>query len=456
MNGDGIARPSAAADAARVFGGRFELTGKLLGRGGFADVHEATDLQSRRPAAVKIHRQADEIDDVAMRRFDRELRILTRLSHPNIIQVLAYGQTTESNEIWYAMPLAHGNLTQAVGDLQGDPTTVTDVMRQICEALAYVHKAGVLHRDLSSNNVLKTGDGRWAISDFGLARELERKSAALTASGKGFGTPAYAAPEQWDKAKTADQRADIFSLGKMLQHLLTGEWPHSSDDLPDSPFRPAIRRATGPLSERYTSVQDFMAAVDSALISLAPDWQPGDNIAKLLIQRFASPFPDPAAVDELIAWARTVHADDFLDVTRVITGMSDNSMRLVWDKDPAGFREIFEGYCAHLAGGMFDLDYSESLVDACRKAINVSGDPTVLRHAVRMLPEFAYRHNRRPLRDRVTRIIRSVSDSECAIVALEALRAADSGAVGWCFAAYAIRTLHPTLRDGIRAIIQAG
>ncbi|MGP3690785.1 serine/threonine-protein kinase [Streptomyces sp. IBSNAI002] len=450
----GPGRPS-AAKARRVLGDRFEIEASI-DKGGFADVYRALDRQTDQPVAIKIQRDIQDLDGDAARRFKRELRVLNGLSHPHVIPVIAHGDMSEEDEIWYAMPLAHGSLHAVAAEFEGKEIEIAEVMSQLCNGLSYVHEAGVLHRDLKPANVLRTADGRWAISDFGLARETERMTTALTWTGEGFGTPAYAAPEQWNAAKTVDARADVYSLGKILQHLVAGQPPRPDDDIPDGPLKPVIQRATAKYAQRYETPRDLLEAINKALAA-SPDWQTDETIAKLLAPRLASWSPDVSAIDEFLSWAQGIHPDDRREVLPVLVNMSAISIWTTWQRNGVGFLEIYEKFCDFIAAHPdFSFEYCDVLADFCDRAVVATADFQILRHTVRVLPGLGYRHNRWHVRDVLTTILQRAITPDDALVALESLQAVGThpGPVEWSFEELTIRSLHPLLRTGIRKIIE--
>ncbi|WP_405893492.1 serine/threonine protein kinase [Streptomyces sp. NBC_01527] len=447
-------RPS-ADQAHRLIGDRFEIEEPPIGQGGFANVYRALDRQTDQPVAIKIQRDIQDLDGDAAKRFRRELRILNGLSHPNVIPVIAHGDMSDQDEIWYAMPLAQGNLHDRVTEFEGKEIEIVEVMSQICSGLTYVHDAGVFHRDLKPANVLRTSDGQWAISDFGLAREQERMTTALTWTGDGLGSPLYMAPEQWNAAKTVDALADVHALGKILQHLLTGQPPFEKDDIPDGPLRPVIQRATAKYAQRYATPWDFLEAMHAALAT-RPEWQSDETIAKLLAPRLASDIPDPSAIDEFLSWAQGVHAEDRLEVARVLRGMPVNAITMAWERNSIGFMAVYEDFCDYISVREFGFEYCDGLANVCQRAVAATSDLQVLRHSVRALPSLSWRHNRWHVRDVLTSILQSITTPDRALVALEALQAAgaEPGPVAWSFEEFTIRTLHPVLRVGIPKIIE--
>ena len=245
-NTSGVRRSSGRPTEKRVvLDSRYLLDPTPIGSGGFADVFRASDIRqderSDHPVvAIKVLR--DLTDQEVRRRFHRELRLIRDCRHPNIVPIFDEGED-DQGAIWYSMPLAKGSLADIGDRLVGNDAQIIHIMRQLCSGLAYVHKQGIVHRDLKPANVLRMESDSWAIADFGLAREAERTTTALTSTMQGIGTYFYAAPEVWKGAKFADAPADIFGLGKILHQLITGELPIDRDGL-EGRFRNIIRKAT--------------------------------------------------------------------------------------------------------------------------------------------------------------------------------------------------------------------
>src|SRR6185503_9729372 len=152
----------------RVLGGRYRL-GSVLGQGGMAVVYRAEDLTLGRTVAVKILREQLGTEPEFLERFGREARAAARLNHPNIIAVYDVGQDGPSNYI--VMEYVEGNdlreMIREAGALP--PERVVDLGCQIAAALEYAHRAGLIHRDIKSQNVLVSPDGKVKVVDFGIA-----------------------------------------------------------------------------------------------------------------------------------------------------------------------------------------------------------------------------------------------------------------------------------------------
>jgi len=237
---------------------------EFVGQGGMGFVFKARQPKLDRLVALKILPQSLAADPTFAERFNREARLLARLSHPGIVTVHDFGvashqlSTPNSQPFYYLlMEFVDGvNLRQAMQAGRFTPEQALAIVPKICEALQFAHNEGILHRDIKPENILLDAKGRVKLADFGIAKLMERGSAtrstsetspasgftedslvceaaaghrpalhALTESGKTLGTPNYMAPEQLERPQDVDHRADIYSLGVVFYEMLTGELP---------------------------------------------------------------------------------------------------------------------------------------------------------------------------------------------------------------------------------------
>jgi serine/threonine protein kinase len=213
----------------------------LLGKGGMGEVYRAYDEELDRLVAIKVIRAtgdpAPEFVNTTRERFRREARSAARLTHPAIVRV--YLVLFEANHDSIVMELVEGRTLAKLLDEDGPlpPEPAMTFFRDIALGLAEAHSHDIVHRDLKVENVMVTADGpfpgRPKILDFGLAKQLTTTESSLSLSGALLGTPYAMSPEQAGSEKV-DHRSDLFSLGVLFYHTLTGQ----------SPFRAGTHLAT--------------------------------------------------------------------------------------------------------------------------------------------------------------------------------------------------------------------
>jgi tetratricopeptide (TPR) repeat protein len=267
-----------AADEAQATWGPLTII-ERIGRGQYADVYRARDPRLDRPVALKLLRHRDGHDTAGERDAIQEARLLARVRHPNVITVFGAERIDRRAGIW--MELVDGRTLEQELQDRG-PLAADDIVSigvALCGAVGAVHAAGLLHRDIKTQNVMHGSDGRIVLSDFGTSHEI------AGAGGHIAGTPLYLAPEVL-RGRPASAVSDVYSLGVLFYHLATGTFPvcgRSLGDLRDAlaannrvpvrqrrrdlPKRLAsvIERATDPVPERrYASVAAMGAAVAAA------------------------------------------------------------------------------------------------------------------------------------------------------------------------------------------------
>jgi TolB-like protein/Flp pilus assembly protein TadD len=206
-----------------------------IGRGTFGEVYRAWDSRLDREVALKILPCDDDPDQHGWTSVIREGQLLARVRHPNVVTV--YCADLIDNRIGVWMELIDGRTLDQVLATDGvfAEQQAMEIGIQLCHALAAVHDTGLLHRDVKAHNVMVAEDGRVVLMDFGAGREAEEHgSPDLT------GTPLYLAPEVFD-GQPASKQSDIYSLGVLLYHLVTGSYPVNGKTIDD--LRKAHRSA---------------------------------------------------------------------------------------------------------------------------------------------------------------------------------------------------------------------
>ena len=266
-----------------------------VGRGGMGVVYRATELALDRPVALKV--LSDELarDDEFRRRFVAESKLAASLDHPHVVPIHAAGE--HEGVLYLAMRFVPGEDLRTVLREEGpmEPERAVRIIAQVASALDAAHVHGLVHRDVKPGNVLLTPDGHAYLTDFGLSKRLSADTEA-TKSGMVLGTLDYIAPEQI-RGETIGAFTDVYSLGCMFTHLLTGEvpftvpteegklWAHFSEPPPkpsarvaslDARFDAIVARAMSKRPEdRYPTAGAFAAAALAAAATPAPTRQHG-------------------------------------------------------------------------------------------------------------------------------------------------------------------------------------
>jgi serine/threonine protein kinase len=203
--------------------GGYEIM-RVLGRGGMGVVYQARDLELGRIVAIKTIAQGRYATPDQRERFRAEALAIARLRHPGIISIHAIAEY-ESQPYLSLEFAAGGNLAQKLVEKPVAAREAAELLETLGRAVHAAHLAGIVHRDLKPSNVLLTAEGKPKISDFGLAKLLDADS-ERTVSGQIMGSPSYMAPEQAEgRAKQVGPSADIYALGAILYHALTGRPP---------------------------------------------------------------------------------------------------------------------------------------------------------------------------------------------------------------------------------------
>ncbi|MBI4858767.1 MAG: serine/threonine protein kinase [Candidatus Riflebacteria bacterium] len=206
------------------------LIEELLGEGGMGQVFRARQPALDRQVAIKILRPslAGSVEEV--RRFQREIQVMSQLTHPNVVRIFDSG--TQGEVIWLAMELVRGTSIKQMLSRSGRLSLVRGVTfaRDACRGLAAVHELGIVHRDLKPDNLMVTDGNVLKVMDFGLAKDP--RATALTEAGAVLGTPGFLAPEML-VSQPCDHRLDIFQMAVVLYLMLTGELPHQAVDIWD-------------------------------------------------------------------------------------------------------------------------------------------------------------------------------------------------------------------------------
>jgi serine/threonine-protein kinase len=257
--------------------GQYVLEEKL-GEGGMGEVYRARHGMMRRPSAIKLLR-ADRAGEVNLRRFEREVQLTSRLTHPNTITIYDYGRSTDG-VFYYAMELLQGATLEKIVSLDGpqEAGRVVRILSMACGALSEAHSIGLIHRDIKPANIMLCKQGGECdvvkLLDFGLVKELEvDDDVKLTAASTITGTPQYMAPESIRSPNAVDARTDIYALGAVAYYLLAGVDVFVGKTVVEV-ISQHLYEIPDPLASRRSDIPTELAAVVLACLSKDPDLRP--------------------------------------------------------------------------------------------------------------------------------------------------------------------------------------
>ena len=238
--------------------GRYEII-SAIGKGGMGEVYLAQDTKLERKVAIKFLSEDFSQDSDKLNRFIQEAKAASALNHPNILTVYEIGKFEETNFI--VTEYIDGKpLNEVVVRERHEIHKALNFAIQISSALAAAHDAGIIHRDIKSNNVMVRTDGIVKLLDFGLAKltnqntaenfdqEAETLAKVVTMPGMLMGTPTYMSPEQV-RGKEVDVRTDVFSFGILFFEMLTGKRPFDGESFAD--IMGAILKDDAPALSRF-------------------------------------------------------------------------------------------------------------------------------------------------------------------------------------------------------------
>lgn len=273
--------------------GKYKVV-STIGSGGFGTVYLAEDTWIDKKVALKVpHRQNLDFGELL-----REPRLLASLSHPNIVTILTAEK--QDNVFFIVMEYVHGETLESIIAREGalDVPLALDYTCQICNAIGYAHKQGVLHRDLRPSNVLVSESGLVKVADFGTSRFLEIAAHGTTV----IGSPPYMAPEQFQGKAVFS--SDIYSLGITMFQMLTGDLPY---DTPSPSDLERLQRGELHVAPRLRNPKIPKAINDVVMKAMAPEitaryQRAGDVLDDVLNARNVprrgarpTPVPEPAS-----------------------------------------------------------------------------------------------------------------------------------------------------------------
>jgi serine/threonine-protein kinase len=281
----------------RTLAGKYRLD-SLLGEGAMGRIYQAHHQLLDKDVAIKVLHQHLGGEDRVAKRFHREARAASRLSHPNSVQILDFG-STDDGVLYIVMELLDGEDLQVIldHDFPLTPRRIASILGQALRALDEAHHVGIIHRDLKPENIVvladRSGRDLVKVCDFGIAKIMEGEGQSITVDGFVCGTPQYMAPEQ-ARGEDVDRRLDIYAAGVVLYQMLTGSPPFSGDTalgiitkhltdealpprkrrpelgIPESLERIAKKAMSKSRNDRFATAKEMADALQTAIDELGP------------------------------------------------------------------------------------------------------------------------------------------------------------------------------------------
>jgi serine/threonine protein kinase len=255
----------------QLLSNRYEL-GDTLGYGGMSEVHHGHDVRLGREVAIKILRADLARDPQFQERFRREAQNAAALNHPAIVAVYDTGEaSTDQGALPYiVMEFVEGRTLRDIVKTEGPMSQkrAMEVMADVCAALDFSHRHGIVHRDVKPANVMITKNGAVKVMDFGIARAMHDGQSAMTQTAAVIGTAQYLSPEQ-ARGEQVDARSDVYAAGCVLYELVTGEPPFTGDS-PVAVAYQHVREDPNPPSSVNPAVSPELDAVVLKALAKGP------------------------------------------------------------------------------------------------------------------------------------------------------------------------------------------
>jgi serine/threonine protein kinase len=329
---------------------------KKLGEGGMAVVYKAFDTNLERDVAIKIikgEKIANGSVEQMIKRFEREVKTLAKLTHPNIVHIHDYGRYQKKPYLIMEY-LPGGTLEDRILEGQIPFENAAEMIIPIAEALKYAHQQGVLHRDVKPANILFTEDGKSLLTDFGIAKILgtntiDESEGNLTQTGMGLGTPEYMAPEQWH-GKFSPQ-TDIYAIGVVFYEMITGRKPF----IAETPAAFLIKQMMEAPPHPAEFVPDLPIAVSNFIFRALEKEEDNryENMQDVIheLQRFASgkfsqvtAYQPPTTVENPPVSTMPAWKEKKANKTTEETERADQSESAVNGQKETAFRKIARGF----------------------------------------------------------------------------------------------------------------
>uniref|UniRef100_UPI0018A08B57 serine/threonine-protein kinase n=1 Tax=Turicibacter sanguinis TaxID=154288 RepID=UPI0018A08B57 len=374
-----------------------------LGKGGFGEVFEAEEFWGGPNIALKLL-NTDNMDEDVLKRFEKEIKIQTKLEHSNIVPILDFNTSNQNGIPYYTMPLAQKNFQKLLCEYRQnhldpymDDSDVQFYFEQILDAVRYAHSEGVIHRDLKPENILVYEEEILKVSDFGLGKFINRKTEILTKTVMKMGSEAYAAPEQFQEgnAKNVDQRADIFSLGKILYEIITFDFPLHIDaeKIEHSKYKRIVKKATKTNKERrYQTIEEMYHEFQLLSGNQCNNFSNPAEVLKKAYQEYKetnSKVELKNLIDILLLYKANygIYTNILMKFDNITLKQMDKCYR-------EEFYEVINQYLLHVKEVNHPFSFTDNIANFLIKLLYLVNDDDLQEEIMTVFLEIGYRHTR--------------------------------------------------------------
>lgn len=414
---------------------------QVLGEGKFAKVYIATSEIFPGEFAWKELKPAVEPSD--RDRFFREVQLLSTLKHRHIVPILDSNLSCEHP--YFVMPRARYNLDVAIRYDVANRLDRIHIFRDICKAISYSHSQGIKHRDLKPDNIILDYDDNIWVSDFGLASRTDSLHITITRTNDTGGTALYSAPEQFNSSlREVDERADVYSLGKILYYILTGIHPYQIDDRNDKipeGLRYIIKRACKhDPEERFPSVAEMIDDFDYALKPRNVTRSVDDEIRAIIEECRISGLSSSEST-AAICEAFSNESQNSVFYLTLFPQVPPMIWQQVHSLRPDAFRAIFDKFDQFVSGSL-PFDYTDKVANLYKSFFQVINDSQIRETVFLRLVDMGYSHNRFHVRDVAKSLIGSVGNDVELVLGLRDGLSKNKDAARWTLEDVSSQTPH--------------
>lgn len=360
---------------------KFKLENQIGETGGFGKVYKCKDENNQIFACKMLENNTD----IGIKRFEREIRLLSRLNHPNVMKVITYNILDEKK--FYIMPLYKCSLLQIIPKVIEEPYAQYCILNAILNGVAYLHSEGVIHRDLKPGNILYNNENDIVVTDFGLGIQYDSDSTTLT-KGINWGTRRYCSPEQYSDMHSVDCRTDIYAIGMIIEDILTN---FNSIPIQDPNIKYIIDKCTKKdRNDRFGKIEELKNILDT-YYSLLLGWKQTTPIDELLLKLEKNQVTQTEVID--IA-NQVIKEKDKEKVEIFFSNISAHNYEFLEHDSLVLTRELIQELCKYWDQVGWPFSYIDTIADLGERIYLMSKDAEVKSLILYQIMDLAIDYNR--------------------------------------------------------------